>query len=288
MGLSYAVHAYAWTTSWSNATLDLIDHTKNLGFDLIEIPLMELDLVDPRAIRQRLVEVGLRAVTSTAISESTDITSEDEHVRRNGIDYLKGCVKATADIGAESFSGVIYSAIGRKIDGIPGPAYWERSAEALREVASIAADMGVTLGVEPINRYETFLINTCEQGLQLIDMIDAPNVKLHLDAYHMNIEEDDFYAPTMKAAGKLCHFHLSESHRGTPGTGTVDWRSIYQALADQNYSGVVGLESFNNVSDAMRAATCVWRLMAPSSDHLLRNGLDYLKNLEHEIYSHSA
>ncbi|NND70086.1 MAG: sugar phosphate isomerase/epimerase [Rhodothermales bacterium] len=285
MGLSYAVHAYAWTTSWSNATLDLIDHVKSLGFDLIEIPLMELELIDPDAIRQRLERVGLRVVTSTAISESTDITSGDDDVRRSGIKYLKGCVEATAAMGGESFSGVIYSAIGRKIDGIPGPKYWENSATALKEVAAYAAELGITLGIEPINRYESFLINTCEQGLRLIDMIGAPNVKLHLDAYHMNIEEDEFYAPTMQAAGKLCHFHLSESHRGTPGTGTVDWRAIYQALADQNYHGVVGLESFNNVSDAMRAATCVWRLMAPSSDHLLSHGLTYLRDLEREIYS---
>lgn len=285
MSLSYAVHAYAWTTSWSNDTLDLIDHAKKLGFDLIEIPLMELEKIDPVAIRNRLESVGLGVCTSTAISDSTDLTSSDPQVRRQGVNYLKGCVEATAAMGATSFSGVLYSAIGRRIDGIPDDSYWQNAAEGLKEVAQFAASLNVRLGIEPINRYETFLVNTCDQARRLISLIGEPNVGIHLDAYHMNIEEEEFYGPTLEAKGLLQHFHLSESHRGTPGTGTVDWDAIYRALAKQDYHGIVGLESFNNVSDAMRAATCVWREIAPSSDHLLTHGLAYLKSLEAQVYS---
>ncbi len=282
--LQYAVHAYAWTTSWSNATLDLIDHTKKLGFDLIEVPLMEIDLVDSKAIKARLEQVGLGVCTSTACSEADDITGEDEDTRKKGREYLKKCVRATADMGATCFSGVIYSAIGRKIGGFPGEVYWERAATALKEVAKMAADLDVTLGIEPINRYETFLINTCAQGIKLMEMIDEPNVKIHLDAYHMNIEENDFYEPTKKAAPYLCHYHLSESHRGTPGTGTVNWDEVYKALGEADYTGVVGMESFAEVSDAMRAATCIWRQLTPSSDVLLTEGLKYLKGLEEKYY----
>jgi D-psicose/D-tagatose/L-ribulose 3-epimerase len=114
--LKYAVHAYAWTTSWSNTTLDLIDHAKALGFDLIEIPLMEIDKVDPVAIKKRLQAVDIGVITSVACSEATDLTGEDEATRKAGVEYLKRCVKASSDMGATSFSGVIYSAIGRKID----------------------------------------------------------------------------------------------------------------------------------------------------------------------------
>ena len=129
--LKYAVHAYAWTTSWSNETLDLIDRAKGLGLDAIEIPLMELDLIDPKAIRERLDQVGLGVCTSTACSESNDITGEDEETRRRGLAYLEGCIRATAAVGATCLSGVIYSAIGRKIDGMPDKTYWDRSAKAL-------------------------------------------------------------------------------------------------------------------------------------------------------------
>jgi len=255
--LQYAVHAYAWTTSWSNDTLGLIDHAKSLGFDLIEVPLMEIDKVDAAAIKQRAHDAQIGVVSSVACSSASDLTADDEQTRKNGVIFLKRCVKAAADMGAPIMTGVTYSEIGRKLDRMPGEEHWDRAAKGLKEVARYAQDFGVTVGIEPVNRYETFLINTCEQALRLRDMIDEPNVGIHPDAYHMNIEENDFYHPTKLAAPHMCHYHLSESHRGVPGQGTVDWASIYRAFADCGYSGVVGLESFIESSDAMRAATCV-------------------------------
>jgi D-psicose/D-tagatose/L-ribulose 3-epimerase len=282
--LKYAVHAYAWTGSWSNETLNLIDRAKQLGFDMIEIPLMEVELVDPDAIRRRLEDVGLDVCTSTALSESSDITADDEAGRQRGVRYLKQCIKATAEMGASVFTGVTYSALGRKIARAPDESYWNRAAKGLKEAARYAQDLGVTVGIEPVNRYETFLINTCDQAFRLKEMIDEPNVALHLDAYHMNIEEEGFYEPTKKAAPHLCHYHLSESHRGTPGTGLVDWDGIYRALAEAGYQGSVGLESFVEVSPAMAGATCIWRRLAESSDQLLADGLRYLKATESKYY----
>ncbi len=283
-GLSYAVHAYAWTGHWSNRSLHLVDHAKSLGFDLLEVPLMEIESVDPDAIARRAETAGIGLCTSTACSASQDIAFPDDDIRRRGVDYLKECVRKTAGMGASVFSGVIYSAIGGKLDAMPDQSYYDRSAESLREVAELAADLGVRLGIEPVNRYETYLINTCAQALSLAEAVGFSNVGIHLDAYHMNIEEEDFYAPTRAAAGRLVHYHLSESHRGIPGTGTVDWRQIYRALAESGYDGVVGLESFIEVSDAMRDATCVWRVPADSSDELLSRGLAYLKGLQVEYF----
>lgn len=286
--LRYAVHAYAWTTSWSNATLDLIGRAKGLGFDLIEIPLMEVEKADAKAIRKRLEAVGLGVCTSTVCSEATDPTSDDAAVRRRGVEYLERCVRVTAEMGATCLSGVIYSAIGRKISEFPSERHWQWSADCLRQVARTAQGLGVRIGLEPVNRYETFLLNTGEQALKLREMIGEPNIGIHLDAYHMNIEEKDFYEPTRQAAPFLCHYHLSESHRGTPGTGTVDWDGIFRALAEGGYEGVVGLESFCECSDAMRAATCVWRQVAASSDDLLRDGLKYLKAVEARAYGEAG
>ncbi len=283
-GLKYAVHAYAWTSSWSNGTLELIDHARELGFDVIEIPLMELELLDAIAVRERAEMVGIEVCTSTACSLENDPTGDDEATQRRGVDYLKRCIKATATMGATVFTGVTYSAIGRRISDIPGEIYWERAAKALKEAARYARDYGVTIGIEPINRYESFLVNTCEQGMRLREMVGEPSVAIHLDAYHMNIEEAEFYEPTRKAAPFLCHYHLSESHRGTPGTGRVDWEGIYRALASTGYSGMVGMEAFCEVAGAMAAATCVWRKMAKSSDELLIQGLSFLKGLEAKHY----
>lgn len=282
--LRYAVHAYAWTGRWSNETLDLIDRAKGLGFDAIEIPLAEIELVDAKRIRERLDAVGMAVITSTACSAETDITADDEETRRRGLEYLERCVRVTAAMGAACFTGVTYSALGRRIAGFPDERYWQRSADGLKKVARVGQELGVTIGIEPVNRYESFLVNTCEQALRLRDMIGEPNVAIHLDAYHMNIEENGFYEPTCRAAPYLCHYHLSESHRGIPGSGTVDWDGIYRALSEAGYEGLVGMESFAEPSPAMAAATCTWRAMAPSSDFALREGLSFLKRLEAKYF----
>jgi len=280
MSISYAVHAYAWTSSWSNRDLPILDRAAGLGLDSVEIPLMELDAVDPLAIRERAERAGIGLLTSVACADDTDPSSEDDSVREAARGFLLGCVDATAAMGAQVFTGVTYSALGRRLDRRPTRADSERAAEVMRDVARHAAQRGVTLGIEPVNRYESFLINTAAQALSLLELIDERNVGIHLDAYHMNIEEDDFRAPVDLVAEHLVHFHLSESHRGIPGRGTVDWEAIMGALSDAGYDGHVGLESFAEVADAMRGATCIWRDLAPSSDELVREGLAYLKGLE--------
>jgi D-psicose/D-tagatose/L-ribulose 3-epimerase len=280
--MKYAVHAYAWTSSWSNDNLDLIDHAASLGLDAIEIPLMELHAVDPGAIRDRTERARIDALTSVVCPEDAEPSSEDERVREAGRDFLMRCVDATADMGASVFTGVTYSALGRRLDRRPERADMERAADVLRAVARHAADRGVRVGIEPVNRYESFLVNTAAQARELMGMVGEPNVGVHLDAYHMNIEEDDFRSPVELVARDLVHFHLSESHRGIPGRGTVDWEAIMGALGDAGYTGYVGLESFAEMSDAMRGATCIWRDLAPSSDVLVREGLGYLKGLERE------
>jgi D-psicose/D-tagatose/L-ribulose 3-epimerase len=277
--MKYAVHAYAWTSSWSNADLGLIDHAASFGLDAFEVPLMELEAVDPAAIRERAAGAGVEVLTSVVCPEDADPSSEDERVRAAGLRFLERCVDATAEMGATVFTGVTYSALGRSLDRRPERADMERAADVLRSAARYAAERGVTVGIEPVNRYESFLVNTAAQARELMELVGEPNVGVHLDAYHMNIEEDDFRSPVELVAGDLVHFHLSESHRGIPGRGTVDWEAIMDALGDAGYGGFVGLESFAEVSDAMRAATCVWRDLAPGSDELVREGLAYLKGL---------
>ncbi|MCS7242547.1 sugar phosphate isomerase/epimerase family protein [Candidatus Caldatribacterium sp.] len=283
--LRYAVHAYAWTSRWTRSALCLLAKARELGFDAFEVPLMDLEEIEPQAIRKEAEQLGLLLVTSTVLSEDTDVSSPEAAIRQRGIAYLMRCVEVAAEMGALSLSGVIYGALGKRIATFPGREYFERAAEVLREVARRAQEFGLILGIEPVNRYESFLINTCDQALELLGMVGEPNVRIHLDSYHMNIEENDFYTPTKKAAPYLCHYHLSESHRGIPGTGTVDWDGIFRALAESGYRGIVGMESFVEVSDSMRAGTCIWRKMAPSSDVLLREGLAFLRDLERRHFA---
>jgi D-psicose/D-tagatose/L-ribulose 3-epimerase len=281
-GIRYAVHAYAWTSSWSNADLPILERARSLGLDAVEVPLMELDRVDPAAIRSAADAAGVGLVTSVGLDADHDPSSEDAASRRRAREFLERCVDVTAEMGADLFTGVTYSAMGRRPERRPNDGDRHHAAEVLRDVARFAGERGVTVGIEPVNRYESFLVNTSAQALELRRLVGEPNVGVHLDAYHMNIEEDGFYEPVAAAVDDLVHFHLSESHRGVPGRGTVDWPAIMRALADGGYRGLVGLESFAEVSEAMRSATCIWRDLAPSSDTLVREGLAYLKRLERE------
>lgn len=276
--MKLGIHAYAWCSEWSNETLDLIDRVKNMGLDFIEIPLMVLEKFDSNAISERLQKVGLEVVTSTVLLGDTDITSDDPTIRAKGVEYLKACVKATRDIGGKSFCGVIYSQHVKNATSRPNQQTWEHSAQCLKEVAQYAKTLGVSIGLEPVNRYETYLINTCEQALKLINMIGEDNVKIHLDTYHMNIEEKSYYEATKLAGAKLIHYHLCENDRGIPGTGLVDWDGIFKALSELNYQGYAALESFIDVTDNM--TTWVWRQLAPSGDALLKEGAKFIRGMQ--------
>jgi D-psicose/D-tagatose/L-ribulose 3-epimerase len=274
--MKLGIHAYAWCSQWTNDTLDLIDRVKGLGLDFIEIPLMTLDTFDAAAVKARLDAVGLEAVTSTVLLGDTDITSEDPAIRAKGLQYLKDCIDATAAIGATSFSGVVYSQHVKAAKARPKADEWTWSATALKEAAQYAQRFGVTIGLEPVNRYESYLVNTCEQALRLKTMIGEPNVRVHLDTYHMNIEEKSFYEATKLAGADLIHYHLCENDRGIPGTGLVDWDGMFRALGELQYDGYAALESFVDVTDNMN--TWVWRQLAPNGDTLVREGVAFIKS----------
>lgn len=275
--MKLGIHAYAWCSQWSNETLDLIDRVKRLSLDFIEIPLMTLDTFDDRAVKKRLEDAGLDAVTSTVLLNGTDITSPDPEIRRRGVAYLKACVEATAAIGKTNLSGVLYSQHVKDAGQAPDEAEWDYAAEGLGEAARYAQDYGVVLGLEPVNRYESNLINTCAQARSLKDRVGEPNIKIHLDTYHMNIEEKSFYEATKLAGADLIHYHLCENDRGIPGTGLVNWDDVFRALAELNYDGYAALESFVDMTDNMN--TWVWRKLAPSGDVLVAEGVAYIRGM---------
>lgn len=278
--MNLGIHAYAWCSQWSNDTLHLIDKVSEMGLDFIEIPLMCLETFAAEAIKSRLESVGLKAVTSTVLLGDTDITSEDPQIRAKGVKYLHRCVEATHNIGANSFSGVIYSQHVKPMPKRPEKKLWDYSAKSLRPVAQKAEELGIMIGLEPVNRYETCMINTCEQALQLKEMIGVDSVKIHLDTYHMNIEEKSFYSATKRAGNDLIHYHLCENDRGIPGTGLVNWDGIFKALAEIEYQGNAALESFVDCTDNMN--TWVWRQLASDGDTLLREGVEFIREKQKE------
>lgn len=274
--MKLGIHAYEWCSEWSNKTLNIIDTVRDLGFDFLEIPLMRLDLFDSKAVKEKLD--GFEICTSNVLlTDDVDITSFDENVRKNGVKYLKDCVKSSADAGARMFSGVIYSQYLKNAKSMPTLAEWEFSAHALKEVARYASDLGVSLAVEPVTRYESYLLNTSEQARGLIDMIDEPNVYIHLDSYHMNVEEKDLYQAVLTAGDKLSNFHMCENDRGIPGTGHIDWDGIFKGFKEVGFNGYLGFEGFSDCTDNM--STWVWRKLAENGDTFVKESMKFARSM---------
>jgi len=275
------INTFLWTTDWTEhgGASAVLDTVENIGFDAVQIPILSVDSLEPAWLSREISDRGLTCCISAGLKPETDVTSEDPGTRRRGTDYLKRCVEIAEAMGCSFLSGSFHSVFGMKLDEPVGEQRWLRSAECLKEVAAEAGRRGMDLALEPINRYESFLVNTASQAEKLIGLIAEPNVKIQLDTFHMNLEEED-PAETIRTFGdRLIHFHVAENHRGRFGRGTVPWDAIFASLVSIGYTGAVVIESF--VPDVAEVATaaCIWRRMAPSADALASEGLEFLKGL---------
>jgi D-psicose/D-tagatose/L-ribulose 3-epimerase len=266
------VHALVWVGGWSEADARrAMAATAAAGFDLLEIPVLEPATVDAGLTRKLLDEYGLKAACSLGLSFDADVSSPDPDVARRGRDLLAAALGVARDVGASHLTGVLYSALGK----YPEPATPQGRAhcvESLAWLAERAAQDGITLGVEVVNRYESNLLNTAEQALALLDEVGAPNLVVHLDTYHMNIEEQDFATPVQRCGSRLGYVHVGESNRGYLGTGTIDFEQFFTALRGIGYQGIVTFESFSSavVSPTLSNTLAVWRNLWDDGEDLAR------------------
>jgi D-psicose/D-tagatose/L-ribulose 3-epimerase len=277
--VKYGIHLFLWTERFDESSLPLIKKAKEMGFDGVEIPMLELDAINIEKTKKELEENGMECTGSLGLSIDTDITSDDETIRRKGIEYLKQCVKVTSELGSDVLSGVIYTAWGKIVGRARTDEEWKRSVEALKEVCQYAKNYGVTLAIEPVNRFETYFLNTAADAIKLVKDVGEPNIKIHLDTFHMNIEEKDFYKPIKEADGQLYHFHCCENDRGVPGTGHVDWKGVFKALSEIGYDRWLVIESFVPEMRKIAASIAIWRKIAPSADAIALDGLKFIKKM---------
>jgi D-psicose/D-tagatose/L-ribulose 3-epimerase len=280
--LSFGIHPFVWTSRWNVEALPLIDRAKALGFQVLDIPVRTLDERDLRETRARLEELAMGAVAVAGIGAQYDLTSEDATVRQGALDYIRKLVRNAQGLSATLLAGVFYAPLGKLVGRGPTEQELEWSAAGLRQAARYASEHGVRLALEPVSRYETYILNTAEQGLSMIDRVGEPNVGLLLDTYHMNIEEKDFYAPLARAGRRLFHVHACENDRGAPGSGLVRWERVFAALRDISYDGALSIESFAGNVPAIAASTCIWRSLAKDGDTLAGEGLAFLKRRAEE------
>jgi D-psicose/D-tagatose/L-ribulose 3-epimerase len=277
--MQYGASTFIWTSPFSSRTLDLIDHAKSLGFDIIEICVEDPDTIDPPSIRRRAGQVGIAATVCGAFGPTRDLSSEHETIRSAGLAYLKRCIDFATDLGSPFVSGPMYAAVGntRLLDEKARREQWDRAVVSLRTTAAYAAEKGVKLAVEPLNRFETDLVNTVEQGLRLIEDVGGNNLGLLLDTFHMNIEEKDIPSAIRRAGGHIVEFHACSNDRGTPGEDHLPWRDIALALRQARYQGPIVIEAFTPEIREIARAVSIWRPLAKSQDALAADGLRNLR-----------
>ncbi|TFD76442.1 sugar phosphate isomerase/epimerase [Cryobacterium sp. Sr8] len=285
--MQIGAHALVFTGSFDEMGLThAIRETKKAGFDLIEIPLMDPAGFDRKLAARLLKDYDLASTASLGLSESTDLTSPDSAVAAAGERMLTDCLEIVHAMGGTHLCGVIYSAMKKYME--PASAAGRASsASALNRLAGRAADLGIHLSLEVVNRYETNLLNTGRQALAFLDEVDHPNVSVHLDTYHMNIEESDLFSPVLDAADRLGYVHIGESHRGYLGSGTVDFDSFFRALARIDYDGPVVFESFSSavVNEDLSRMLGIWRNLWQDSGDLAAHANTFIRGRLHGVES---
>jgi len=253
---------------------------EEMGFDGIEIPVEDLKRFDKEKTVEALNSSKIECSSICSIlDEKRDIKSDYASVRKKAKDYIRSCIDFAVDFGAKVVAGPLYSAIGPTL-AIPDKAKkWKIAVAELREVSKYADDRGIYLGLEPINRFENYLVNTVSEALKMLDEIDNSYIGIHFDTFHANIEEKSVEKAIIDCGDKLVHFHCCENDRGTPGTGHVPWKGVADALKSVRYDRYMVIEAIMPGIKEISVAASIWRHLAPSMDSLAKDGLKFLKNL---------
>lgn len=272
------VHALVWVGGTDPAAVrEAVARTAAAGYDLLELSLHDAVNLDAAAARAELAAAGLGVACSRGLAFDADISSTDPAVVERGAALLADSLVTTRELGGTHLTGALYSALGKYAAPLT-TAGRANVVDVLRELALEAAGHGMTLGLEICNRYETHVINTARDALRLADDIGQDNVTIHLDTYHMNIEEDDLVRPVREVGERLGYVHIGENHRGYLGSGHLDFGAFFHALADIGYAGPITFESFSSavVSLGLSSDLAVWRNLWSDGTHLAEHARGFI------------
>ena len=273
------VHALVWEKGWSHdECARAIANTAKVGYDLIEIPALDPGSIDTTFTRRQLESAGIGATSSMGLDASTDISSNDRGKEKRGQARLEEAVSVIRDIGATHLCGILESAF-QKYAAPTTAEGVKRACEVLARVAEKAAASNITMGLEVVNRYESNVLNTASQAVEMCRRIGAPNIKVHLDVYHMNIEESDIAQAISETGDDLGYFHTGDSHRGYMGSGSIDLAGVFRALVKSGYAGPITFESFSSrvVGQPLEGILGIWRNLWEDSHDLAAHALMYTK-----------
>lgn len=276
--MRFGVTTYIWSADFTAAQFDVLPRLRECGFDGVEIPVFRPEAVDVTAVRRALERADMRCEVAAAFVPGLNLAADDADDRHRTITHVTRVIEIAAALGASIVAGPLYTPVG----WLPGRRRtadeWARVVEAYRTIAPVLDAHDVTIAIEPLNRFETYFLNTVADGVALCDAIASPRVGLLFDTFHANIEEKDVARACRAAARHLKHVHTSENDRGTPGSGHVDWPGVFAALRDLHYDGWLTIESFGFALGDLSAAASIWRDIEPDPEAIAFDGIGFLRN----------
>ena len=277
--MKVGIHQHVFTKNLFDDNLDLMNVIRDYGFDSMDVNVRVLDLEGARLIRRRAEGLGLHLMGGGSLPRDKELVSSDPDKRREAIEYMKTLVQKVHELGSTFYGGIIYAPFSRLTGKPPTKEEFERSAEGLREVARYAQSFGISVGLEPANRYEAYLVNTIGAGLRLADEIGEKNVGILADTFHCSIEEKSLYDAITAAGNRLYHLHVCANDRGTPGNDQIHWDDLFRAVKDIGYNRTVTIEGFVDATADVAPGACIWRKFASSPEEMATQGLGFIRSM---------
>jgi D-psicose/D-tagatose/L-ribulose 3-epimerase len=275
--MKFGVNTFIWSAQYDDPVRAMLPAIKEQGFDGVEVPLFRPSEFPSAQIRKDTEAYGLEYAVCSVLLPGLSLIDDDARVRHQTQQHLRNTILAASDAGVTLIAGPLYCPVGY----LPGRRRttdeWSRAIEGYQTIADVLAKNNVTLAIEPLNRFETFFLNTAADAAALCDRVGHPNVGVLFDTFHANIEEKDI-AQGYRTVGKhLKHVHTCENDRGIPGSGHVEWNTVFQALQDLHYDGWLTIESFGFAIGELSAAAAIWRDIERTPDSIAFDGLRFLK-----------
>ncbi len=279
--MRFGINSFLFTSPFTTESAKLFAKFKKWGFETVEIPVEDPSHIDPAKVRAAADKAGLAIGSICAcMGPGRDFRGTAEE-QETAMVYCKALIDQAVVLGCPSIIGPVYSVVGKAdaVEPAQQKVEWQLVVKNLKELCKYAESKGVQICVEPLNRFETDFLNTCDQGLRLIKAVGSKALKLHLDTFHMNIEEKNQAASIRKAGKHLAHFHACGTDRGTPGGDSLNWKEIVAALKSVGYKGDVVIESFTTDVKVIARAAAIWRKIEPKRDDIAVVGLKNLRKL---------
>jgi len=275
--MKYGMNLLLWTGEMNDDMIPVVESLKEMGYDGVELPLFAYDLDLHIKWGERLDSIGLERTIVTVRGEEDNPISSDPTVRALGVANNKEALDNAAAVGAQNLVGPYHSALGIFSGAGPTEDEWKWGVDSMRQVAEHAGSVGVMLGVECLNRFETYLLNTHSDAARFVREVDHPSCRMMYDTFHSNIEEKNIAAAIRSCQDVLTHVHISENDRSTPGTGNVNWQENFDTLMEVGYDGWMVVEAFGLALPEIAAATKIWRRMYDSEEQLASDALAFMK-----------